>query len=230
MRPVANMTATGSSGEAVELLNCEDNAPSEVPIAIALSVVCQSLKDSKAYKAFSFTSLGSEGPDAALAALSAGRALSMNKKRVAIIDISQNGGDIEMMVGLPGGVGLTDLVAGTADFTKIISRDPHSTLHIIRKGLSRDQDTASRVAGKFESVITALSSIYDFVFVHVGEAYGAAPSLVKNCPAAFIFAGAVRQRDALAAAKILQKNGVLAAMYIQVDGKPAIQNRKAASA
>ncbi len=230
MRPVANMTATGSSGEAVELLNCEDNAPSEVPLAIALSVVCQSLKDSKAYKAFSFTSLGSEGPDAALAALSAGRALSMNKKRVAIIDISQNGGDIEMLVGLPGGVGLTDLVAGTADFTKIISRDPHSTLHIIRKGLSRDQDTASRVAGKFESVITALSSIYDFVFVHVGEAYGAAPSLVKNCPAAFIFAGAVRQRDALAAAKILQKNGVLAPMYIQVDGKPAIQNRKAASA
>lgn len=230
MRPVANMTATGSSGEAVELLNCEDNAPSEVPIAIALSVVCQSLKDSKAYKAFSFTSLGSEGPDAALAALSAGRALSMNKKRVAIIDISQNGGDIELLAGLPGGVGLTDLVAGTADFTKIISRDPHSTLHIIRKGLSRDQDTASRVAGKFESVIAALSSIYDFVFVHVGEAYGAAPNLVKNCPAAFIFAGAARQRDALAAAKILQKNGVLAPMYIQVDGKPAIQNRKAASA
>jgi polysaccharide biosynthesis transport protein len=230
VRPVSNMIATGSHSAALELLNSENGAPTEVPVATAAAEACQSLKDSKGYKVFSFTSLGSEGPDAALAALSTARYLSMNKKRVAIIDISQNGGDVEMLAGLPGGVGLTDLVAGRADFTKIISRDPHSTLHIIRKGLSRDQDVANRIAGKFESVINALSSIYDFVFVHVGEAYGAAPSLVKNCPAAFILAGAARQRDALAAAKVLQSNGVLAPMFIQVDAEPVVQNRKAASA
>ncbi len=230
VQPVSHMTASGSRSAALELLHGEDGAASEFPMAIALAGACQSLKDSKGYKAFSFTSLGSGGPDAALVALSTARILSENKKRVAIIDISQNGGDIEMLAGLPGGVGLTDLVSGTADFTKIINRDPHSTLHIIRKGLSHDQDVTTRIAGKFESVVTALSSIYDFVFVHVGEAYGAAPNLVKNCPAAFILAGAARQRDALAAAKILQTNGVLAPMFIQVNAEPAVQNRRAASA
>jgi polysaccharide biosynthesis transport protein len=230
VRPISSLTATGSRGAAIELLNGIDGKPSEVPQAIALAEACQSLKDGKGYKAFSFTSLGSEGPDAALVALSTARVLSMNRKRVAIIDISQSGGDIEMLAGLPAGVGLTDLVAGTADFTKIISRDPHSTLHLIRKGLSRDQDSTNRIAGKFESVIAALSSIYDFVFVHVGEAYGAAPDLVKNCPAAFILAGAARQRDALAAAKILQTNGVLVPMFIHLNAEPADLNRKAASA
>jgi polysaccharide biosynthesis transport protein len=230
VRPVANMTASASRGAALEFLADGAGTPSEMPLAIAIAEACQSLKDAKGYKAFSFTSLGSEGPDAALLALSTARALSANKKRVAIIDISQHGGDVEMLAGLPGGVGLTDLVAGTADFTKIISRDPHSTLHLIRKGLSRDQDTAGRIAEKFESVITALNSIYDFVFVHVGEAYAAAPGLVKNCPAAFILSGAARQRDALAAAQILQTNGVLLPMFVQVNAEPVIQNRKAASA
>lgn len=230
VQPVSHMIASGSRSAALELLHGEEGASFELPIAIELAQACQTIKDSKGYKAFSFTSLGSGGPDAALVALSTARILSVNKRRVAIIDISQNGGDLEMLAGLPGGVGLTDLVMGTADFTKIISRDPHSTLHIIRKGLSRDHDVATRIAGKFESVTTALSSIYDFVFVHVGEAYGAAPNLVKNCPAAFILAGATRQRDAVAAAKILQTNGVLAPMFIQVNEEPAIQNRKAASA
>ena len=230
IRPVAVMTATGSCGAALELFNSGDEVLSETPMAVSLAGACQSLKDSKGFKAFSFTSLGSEGPDSALAALSSARTLSMNKKRVVIIDISQSGGDIEMLAGLPGGVGLTDLVAGTADFTKIISRDPHSTLHIIRKGLSRDQDISNRVAEKFESVITALSSIYDFVFVHVGEAYAAAPNLVKNCPAAFILSSANRQRDALAAAQILQTNGVLAPMFIQVNAESDNLSRKAASA
>ena len=228
--PISTMTASGSRGAALEKLNSEDGTPAEASTAIILAEVCQSLKDSKGYKAFSFTSLGSEGPDAALAALSTARNLSLNKKRVAIIDISQTGGDLEMLAGLPAGVGLTDLVAGTADFTKIISRDPHSTLHIIRKGLAHNQDTANRIAGKFESVTAALISIYDFVFVHVGEAYGAAPNLVKNCPAAFILAGPARQRDALAAANILQTSGVLAPMFIRVDAQHAVQNRKAASA
>jgi hypothetical protein len=125
---------------------------------------------------------------------------------------------------------LTDLVAGTADFTKIIIRDPQSTTHIIRKGLSRDIENDDRISEKFDSVLTALNTIYDYVFVLVGDAYAAAPGLVKNCPAAFIFATAARQRDAIMAAQILQTNGVLAPMFIQVNSNPNADNLQAASA
>lgn len=230
--PVSSMIATGSRMAAVDLLNdqqaMQPNSPNAS--AAAMANACQTLKDTKSYKNFSFTSLGSEGPDAAVAALSTARILSEGKKRVAIVDLSQHGGDLEMLAGLPTGTGLTDLVAGTADFTKIIIRDPQSTTHIIRKGLSRDIENDHRISEKFDSVLTALNTIYDYVFVLVGDAYAAAPGLVKNCPAAFIFATAARQRDAIMAAQILQINGVLAPMFIQVNSNPNADNLQAASA
>lgn len=232
INPVSAMIGTGSRMAAVDLLNeqqaTQPNGPNAS--AAAMANACQTLKDTKSYKNFSFTSLGSEGPDAAVAALSTARILSEGKKRVAIVDLSQHGGDLEMLAGLPAGTGLTDMVAGTADFTKIIIRDPHSTTHIIRKGLSRDTENEHRISVKFDSVLTALNTIYDFVFVLVGDAYAAAPSLVKNCPAAFILATAPRQRDAIMAAQILQSNGVLAPMFIQVNSNPNAERLQAASA
>ncbi len=232
INPVSAMIGTGSRMAAVDLLNeqqaTQPNGPNAS--AAAMANACQTLKDTKSYKNFSFTSLGSEGPDAAVAALSTARILSEGKKRVAIVDLSQQGGDLEMLAGLPAGTGLTDMVAGTADFTKIIIRDPHSTTHIIRKGHSRDTENEHRISVKFDSVLTALNTIYDFVFVLVGDAYAAAPSLVKNCPAAFILATAPRQRDAIMAAQILQSNGVLAPMFIQVNSNPNAERLQAASA
>jgi polysaccharide biosynthesis transport protein len=227
--PVSAMIATGSRMAAVDMLNDQQSAQHNASAA-AMANACQTLRENKSCKNFSFTSLGSEGPDAAVAALSTARILAEGKKRVAIVDLSQHGGDLEMLAGLPAGTGLTDLVAGTADFTKIIIRDPQSTIHIIRKGLSRDSENDHRLAEKFDSVLTALDTIYDYVFVLVGDAYAAAPGLVKNCPAAFILATATRQRDAIIAAQILQTNGVLAPMFIQVNSNPLADNLKTASA
>jgi polysaccharide biosynthesis transport protein len=232
MNPVSAMTATGSRMAALDLLKIEQDAKPNGSNAFAevMANACQTLKDTKSYRNFSFTSLGSDGPDAAVAALSTARILSEGKKRVAIVDLSQHGGDLEMLAGLPAGTGLTDLVAGIADFTKIIIRDPHSTTHIIRKGLSRDTENDHRISEKFDSVLTALNTIYDFVFVLVGDAYAAAPGLVKNCPAAFILATAPRQRDAIMAAQILQTNGVMAPMFIQVNSDKNADKLQAASA
>ena len=232
IEPVATMMASGSRIAAIELFAGENNA---VPVGIkfasmALSNSCLALKENRNYKALSFISLGSGGPDAALATLATARTLAESKKRVVILDVSSEGGDLEMLAGLPAGSGLTDLVAGNADFTKIISRDPHSTVHIIRKGLSRNQNTTSRMAEKIESVLSALNTIYDFVLVHAGEACSSTPSLVKNCPAAFIFASPNRQRDAVAAAQVLESNGVKAPMFVQLDAPLQTPMRRAASA
>ena len=230
--PVAHMSATGSRIAALELLASQESgsALAMEPLASSIASACNSLKDSRGVKAYSFFSFGCDGPDAALAALMAARTLSENKKRVVIIDVSQHGGDLELLAGLPEGTGLTDLIGGTADFTKIISRDPHSTVHVIRKGLSHDENTVNRVGEKLESVITALNSIYDFVFVHAGEAFVATPVLVKDCPGAFILATAKRQRDAVAAAGVLEGKGVTAPMFVQVNPAQMAEMRKAASA
>ncbi len=232
VEPVASMMASGSRFAAIELFASEDEA---VPNAIkmtsaALANSCQSLQQNRNYKAFSFVSLGSEGPDATLATLATARSLAYSKKRVIIVDVSAEGGDLEMLAGLPAGSGLTDLVAGNADFTKIISRDPRSTVHIIRKGLSREHNTTSLVAEKIEAILAALNTIYDFVFVHAGEAYSSTPSLVKNCSAAFILASPNRKRDAIAAANVLESNGVKAPMFVQIDAALQPPVRRTATA
>ena len=226
LHAVAQLTTTGTRIAAIELMAGDGFQIPEA--AKVLAQACQNLKDTQSIKSVSFTSLGSEGPDAAFVTLNVARALAENKKRVAIIDVSQMGGDIEMLAGLPASTGLTDLLLGSADFTKIISRDPHSTVHIIRKGLSRDPLVGTRVADKIESVITALNSIYDFVLVHAGEAFSEAPQLVKNCPAAFILASSSRQRDVFAAGQVLKNNGIIAPMFVQVDPTVAAELRASA--
>ena len=232
IEPVTSMVASGSRTAAIELFAGEDNAvPDGIKLtATALANSCHSLKANCNYKTFSFISLGSEGPDATLATLATARTLADNKKRVVIVDVSADGGDLEMLARLPAGSGITDLVAGNADFTKIISRDPHSTVHIIRKGLLRDQNTTSRVAEKIESALAALNTIYDFVLVHAGEANSSTPALVKNCSAAFIVASPDRRRDAIAAAQVLESNGVKAQMFVQLDASVQPPLRRAATA
>ncbi|MDE2446681.1 MAG: hypothetical protein KGO94_10910 [Alphaproteobacteria bacterium] len=226
--PVSVMAATGSKVAALDLLT---NAENQMPEALRANAdklrnICQVLKDSRSEKLFSFTSIGSAGPDAALAAVITSRALAEAKRRVVIVDVTTQGGDLEMLVGLPAGTGLTDLIAGQADFTKIISRDPHSTVHIIRKGMAHDATTQARLVEKFESILTALSSIYDLVFVLAGEANPATPAMVKHCPIAFLLAGLERQRDAMAAAHVLEAQGIKATMFVQVDGGSAAPMRR----
>jgi polysaccharide biosynthesis transport protein len=228
--PVSIMAATGSRVAALDLLtSAENNLPETLRHnATELSNICQTMKDARSEKIFSFTSIGSEGPDAALASLIAARTLAEAKRRVVIMDVSAQGGDLEMLAGLPAGTGLTDLIGGTADFTKIITRDPQSTVHIIRKGLSNDAATTLRVGEKIESILTALHSIYDFVFVLAGDANPGTPAMIGHCPVAFILAGLNKQREAVSAAQVLEGQGVKATLFIQVDkGEDASLRRSA---
>ena len=227
IKPLAHVTAIASSFAALEKLNSDAG---DFKVEHALVSACQSLRENKGIKAFSFISIGSVGPDSSMAAIAIARELAGLKKRVVVVDAAQKGGELEMFIGLPAGTGLTDLLAGLADFTKIVARDPKSTVHIIRKGISSEPQNNDAVASKLESVISALVSIYDYVFVHAGEANAATPHIVKNCPAAFIFASAVHQNQALSAAQVLHANGVLTAMLVQVDQARSEDVRQAASA
>ena len=68
-----------------------------------------------------------------------------------------------------------DLIAGTADVSKIIVRDAKSTVHAIRLGHATHP---SHVLGeRMPAILTSLAGIYDVVILNAGEASAATPDV-----------------------------------------------------
>ena len=229
---IINQPASASRAGALALINeaSADGESEQAKIAEQLAALCITDRQSQGAKVVSFTSIQSTGPDAALAAITTARALANQKKRVVVVDVGPTPGTLEFLFGLANGPGLTDLLEGKADFTKVICRDPQSTAHAIRLGLSIDPNSAKLLAQKLPSVITALVSIYDFVLLHAGEASAATPALIKNCQIAYLLAPPERRTEALEAERILAGQGVAASRLISVGSDNQFDYKLAASA
>jgi polysaccharide biosynthesis transport protein len=177
---------------------------------------CIIMREQQGIKSILFTSIGSKSPDAALAIVATARSIAAAKLKVIVVDVSADS-SLEALFGLPLGPGLSDLVLGEADFTKIICRDPHSATHAIRYGLKSGAQSKTALAEKLASILTALAEIYDLVLVHAGEASPSTPALAKDCKGAVLLAPQARKRDAAAAAKTLASKGVLASAVVNLD-------------
>jgi hypothetical protein len=146
-----------------------------------------------------------------------------------VVDLTA-GSTFDALFGLPMGPGLSDLVLGEADFTKVICRDPHSNAHVIRYGLKSSAQSQVAILEKIGSIISALASIYDIIFLHSGEASPTTPALVKDCKAAVLLAPASRQKDAAAAARVLETKGIGRSIFVRLDAMNENSNRQSASA
>jgi polysaccharide biosynthesis transport protein len=177
---------------------------------------CLTMREQQGIKTILFTSIGSKSPNAALAIVATARSIVAAKLKVIVVDVSPDS-SLEALFGLPLGPGLSDLVLGEADFTKVICRDPHSTTHIIRFGLKSGAQSKAALAEKLASILTALADIYDIVLVHAGEASPATPAHAKECKGAILLAPQTRKRDAAVAAKTLASKGVLASVIVNLD-------------
>jgi polysaccharide biosynthesis transport protein len=177
---------------------------------------CITMREQQGIKTILFTSIGSKSPNAALAIVATARKIAAAKLKVIVVDVSADS-SLAALFGLPLGPGLSDLVLGEADFTKIICRDPHSTTHIIRYGLKSGAQSKTALTDKLASILTALAGIYDIVLVHAGEASPATPALAKECKGAVLLAPQTRKRDAAVAAKTLASKGVLASVIVNLD-------------
>ncbi len=186
-----------------------------------IAASCLELREKKGIKTFSFTSIGSRGNDSSLAAIATARAIAAVKLKVVVLDVTA-GSTFDSLFGLPIGPGLSDLVLGEADFTKVICRDPHSSTHVIRYGLKSSEQSQLAILEKMSSIIGALASIYDIILVHSGEASPTTPALLKDCKTAILLAPAVRQKDVAAAARVLETKGIHSSLYVRLD--PAIDN------
>ena len=167
---------------------------------------------------------------AALAIMAIGRALASKGEKVIALDVAPPGSGFEAVSQLPPAPGLTDLVAGTADFTKVVGRDTASNLHVIRLGQYPSVESQAQLATKLATIVEALRGIYGFVLLHVGEAQSASAPLVAASDVAIIMAGAARIGDAERAAGTLEQAGQVKVLLLKLDPDRSVPHNDQASA
>ncbi len=165
-------------------------------------------------------SVGGGPADAAVAALSISRSLAFMGKRTLLLDMVQSASPVSGLCGLPEGLGLSDLVTGSADFTKIIGRDNRSPVHVLRYGQNSSSEAQDLVLERLDSVMGALASAYEFAIVNLGEAVNETPIYLHKCDAALLLAPASQLDEAASAVQTLLETGLVAAQHVLI-GAPA---------
>ncbi len=162
------------------------------------------------------TSLSGGTADSAVAATALARTISLTGKRVVLVDLARTGSFIGGLCGAPMGPGVSDLVSGSADFTKVICRDSRSPVHVMRFGLDHSPRAAALLFERIESVLAALSQTYEFAIVNLGEATDDTPIFLHKCQAALLLAPSSRTEEATAAVQTLVDTGLAAAQHVLI--------------
>jgi polysaccharide biosynthesis transport protein len=213
---IGQMPTASSVAEAQSLVEVAANDP-QSELAQACEVLFQSNKsliESKSLKGIAFMTIGGSSIDAGLASIAVARCFASHKLKTILVDAAHS--SIETLMGLQQGPGLSDLVLGEADFTKVICRDPASAAHAIRFGTKSAAEAQSAIAEKFASIMSALSSIYDVVLINASEASQTTPSVAQYSQAAVMIAPSSRQSDAVSAAEFLKPFGVDRTVFIRL--------------
>jgi polysaccharide biosynthesis transport protein len=165
---------------------------------------------------FAVTSISGGTGDCSVAAIALARTLARMGQRVIAVDLSPTGSWLEPLCGVAHGPGLTDLVTGATDFTKVIGRDTKSTAHMLRFGVDRSLRAMALVDEHIEGLLDALGRSYDMIVVNAGEAQPETPVLLHKCHAALLLAPAGRLAEATAAVQALLSTGLRAARHVLI--------------
>lgn len=162
------------------------------------------------------TSVGGGTADSPVAALAMARSLALTGHRAVLVDVARMGAFLGGLCGVPQGPGLSDLVSGKVDFTKVIARDLRSTVHVLRFGLDHSDDAARLIRERLGAVLDALAKSYDYCIVHLGEATDETPIHLHKCEAALILAPATQLVEATKAVQTLLSTGLSAAQHVLI--------------
>lgn len=176
MRP-----ATRARGEDVELVRMPElaavSAHEAFPPLRGVSVSGMSIdKAAQTLVAGSISRLlfvSPEGDEAAASAVLVARAVADAGLRVLLVDLTASGAaSLPMLDGarLPG---ITDLLAGQAQFADVIHGDQFSDCHVMPSGTA-DPVKAMRAADRLPIIMQSLTTAYDLVIVECGAANAAA--------------------------------------------------------
>jgi polysaccharide biosynthesis transport protein len=175
-----------------------------------------SLRQSENVQVFALASLGA-GAEAAVSTLALARTLVDNGAKVILVDLDAANNRLAELMQLPMAPGLTDLLSGSADFSKTIQRDKSSNLQFLRHGTA-DSNDSKQLAARMPTITQTLTGIYDIVLLHVGEASPTMLQMAKGSGAVLMTAAAERKRDAMAAGGTLKSNGYKHVFIVDVEG------------
>jgi polysaccharide biosynthesis transport protein len=205
-----------SSGS--QLISVEALKPVEKPVDV-VSYIVETIETEIAKGTrprISFSRIAGEPLDGAGAALATARAIAAKGRKVLVIDADSENLGVQTILGLANATGISDAALGKASFTRTITRDPDSKVHIMRYGLSGGEEGVRAMAEKLPAMLRGLDSIYDVVILHGGQARPAVFGSLLPFSIAFILAPEKHRHEVDAAADSLVENGVTDAHFIQL--------------
>ena len=214
MQAVSTSTDTVSAAPLVPSLEPQD-LPHDEAASIAEGLMRIQTKSGSA--TFAFARVGCRPLDSALAVMATARELASYKKRVLVLDLDQQRGDLEAIFNLPDGPGLFDLLSGTADFTRIVNRDPKSSVQIVRLGEVENAPSREELAQKVNSILNSMKGIYDFVILNCGEASPETHSMITACDASVLVAPPTHDEQSHLAAETLSSHNNMPVLQVTVD-------------
>ena len=188
------------------------------------------LKAKHGYTVHAFATVGSTIPNAALAALATAHELATRGEKVIVLELAPIFAGIETLAAIGPGPGLTELVEGKADFTKIVMRVALSNVHVMRIGQQPTTQSMRTLAGRLPQILAALRGIYGHVILHTGEVSVANLTFVAAGDTAVILAPPSRLADAKAAAQALSEQGDTRTLLMRLELEGAAQPAAAVSA
>ena len=108
-----------------------------------------------------------EGDEASASSILLSRNLSDKGLRIVLLDLTGNSAAARHMTDGLALAGITNLLAGTAQFGEIIHNDVYSEAHVIPTGTA-DPVQAAKAVERLPIIINALVSAYDMVIVECG--------------------------------------------------------------
>jgi uncharacterized protein involved in exopolysaccharide biosynthesis/Mrp family chromosome partitioning ATPase len=197
--------------------------------AKALGSWAVSVRQTLGVKRIAVTGLGGQAAvDTAAACAALARALSAQKLRPIVVDITGAPNSFAPIFGLKPQAGLSELLAGRAEFESIIARDMASEVHVIGAGKDTANLSDLLSGSRFAKALTALDTVYDQVILNCGELTVSNEAVVNSAQAVLLLAVGERAADAGRKLGELRKGGILAAQYVRLNDAGNIQSYQAA--
>src|SRR5439155_2584538 len=107
------------------------------------------------------TGVGDVAADTAASVAGLARTLAGQGKRILIIDADPSSAVLQVVLGVPQGPGLAELLVGRAPFENVIARDTASPAQLLRVGQNRAAAPTLLASPHMEAVLDALGQVYD---------------------------------------------------------------------
>jgi succinoglycan biosynthesis transport protein ExoP len=161
--------------------------------------------------------LGQSAPDVAATVAGIARTLAGQGARTLIVDTDPSSAVLQVILGVPQGPGLAELLVGKEPFEAVIARDTASEAQYLRVGQNRAAVPALIASPHMEAVFDALGQVYDVVILHCGDAEGPGSLAVRKCHAAIVLAGAAGLADAARIIDALREVGLRAVRFLKIN-------------